>query len=182
VDLIVLVNGTRTTRVGRDTLSASHGLGPCRSVPVSHRVPEMGSEVSPDAVRFRDDSVDVLSPLSPGTRQLLVEHLLPAAIDQARSSRSEGGRGRCRWSRRSRGPRSRAAGLTRAEAQVIDGRPLDRWIGTSAPRDTVVVIFPAPGSDERTVVLLLVLGTVLALALGLSLGLRRRLAARSAGP
>lgn len=180
VDLVVLVNDTRTTRVGRDTLSATwSGALPVGAI--SHRVPEMGSEVSPDAVRFRGDTVDVLSPLSPGTRQLLVEHLLPAELSRLIVPLG-GEAGPVQVVTEEPGATVTGGSLSRAEAQVIDGRPLDRWIGTSAPGDTVVIIFPAPGSDERTVVLLLVLGTVLALALGLWLGLRRRIAARSAGP
>jgi hypothetical protein len=39
-----------------------------------------GSEISADAVRFVGDTIEVIAPIAPGEKQLLVEYTIPSSI------------------------------------------------------------------------------------------------------
>jgi len=77
VDWFVIANGGGVTRVERDSLTGTWGA----PLPAGLRGAQVGdpglSQFSPDAVRFRHDSVLVVAPLSPGEKELLIEYQLP---------------------------------------------------------------------------------------------------------
>ena len=75
LDLIVLLNGGQRTRVAPDSAGASWvGLLPRGTMGL-----EMGeSDVSPDAVTRRGDSLLVAAPLAPGEKQVTVQYVIPA--------------------------------------------------------------------------------------------------------
>ncbi|MGB7211570.1 MAG: hypothetical protein WBC97_02985 [Gemmatimonadales bacterium] len=75
-DLLVLQNPGPDTRVAPDTVRASWGVRLPRGVvdPVAG-----DGDFSPDAVRFRNDSILIFAPISLGEAQMVVRYSLPAA-------------------------------------------------------------------------------------------------------
>ena len=171
VDLFVIENPGVVARVGPDSLTPTW-----RAVlpgTATHRVPDTGSEISPQAVGFRGDTVLVFAPISPGPRQLLVEHTIPASqgrllvpvgpdsvpiqmVTEEPGAMVTGGR------------------MAKAESQTVDGRPLERWSGTPTGGATIEVAFPGASGNERTMILLLVSLAAIGLIGGAVLGIRRR--------
>ncbi|MBX3147032.1 MAG: hypothetical protein KF785_09710 [Gemmatimonadales bacterium] len=78
VDWLVIDNRGVTTRVGADSLAPTWAA----PLPAGVRNQQVGggalSQLSPDAVEFRDDSVFVFAPLSPGEKELLLQYEVPA--------------------------------------------------------------------------------------------------------
>lgn len=74
-DLLVLQNPGPDTRVAPDTVHASWGVRLPRGVvdPVTG-----DGDFSPDAVRFRNDSILIFAPISLGEAQMVVRYSLPA--------------------------------------------------------------------------------------------------------
>ena len=75
LDLIVLRNDGQRTRVAPDSSRPSWG-GPLPGGTMGLDVGE--SDVSPDAVTRRGDSVIVTAPLAPGEKQITIQYLVPA--------------------------------------------------------------------------------------------------------
>ncbi|MEP7227999.1 MAG: hypothetical protein ABI785_11600 [Gemmatimonadales bacterium] len=75
LDLVVLLNSGNRTRVATDSAGASWvGLLPRGTMGL-----EVGeSDVSPDAVTRRGDSLLVTAPLAPGEKQVTVQYVVPA--------------------------------------------------------------------------------------------------------
>jgi hypothetical protein len=174
VDLFVLRNAGTVTRVARDSLTPLwRAILPAGAI--SHRVPETGSEVSPQAVHFRGDTMLVFAPLSPGLKQLLVEHVFPAGLTQVSVPLGDGAE-QLQVVTEEPAAMVGGAGMRRAESQVIDGRPLARWIGQGGRGGALEVSFPGPGRNEKPMVVALVALMAVGLVAGAWLGLRRRLA------
>lgn len=171
VDLFVLRNDGHLTRVAPDSLTPTWRavLPPA----TGHRVAEVGSEILPSAVRFQGDTVLVFAPLSPGEKQLLLEHAIPAERPDWAVPLGEGA-GALQVVSEEDGVAVRGSGLQAAEAQVVDGRSLRRWAGRAEPGTVLAVTFPAPAASEAQLVVGLVVGALMALALFAWLGLRRR--------
>jgi len=75
LDLIVLLNGGQRTRVAPDSAGASWG----GLLPSGTTGLELGeSDVSPEAVNRRGDSILVAAPLAPGEKQLTLQYAIPA--------------------------------------------------------------------------------------------------------
>ena len=75
-DLLVLQNPGPDTRVAPDTVRASWGVRLPRGV----IDPAAGDgDFSPDAVRFRNDSILIFAPISLGQAQMVVRYSLPAS-------------------------------------------------------------------------------------------------------
>ncbi len=74
IDWFVLENTGTRTRVGRDSAAPTWSAG----LPAGIRGPEIGdarlSQISADAVTFRDDSALVGAPISPGQKELLIQY------------------------------------------------------------------------------------------------------------
>jgi iron complex transport system substrate-binding protein len=170
VDLFVVRNSGTATRVARDSLSPTWSavLPPA----LSHRVADAGSEISPEAVRFRGDTVLVFAPLSPGQKQLLLEHVLAADWREWVVPLGDGAE---QLQVVAEEPGASVAGpaVVSAEPQVVDGRTLERWIGKGWPGGEVRVTFPDATGFEGQVVSGLVAVVLLGLLAGAWFGLRR---------
>lgn len=74
VDWFVLTNRTMFTRVGRDSTDPTWRAG----LPPDARNASVGdarlSQISPEAVEFRGDTIAVTAPISPGDKQLLLQY------------------------------------------------------------------------------------------------------------
>ena len=159
LDLVLLTNTGTETRVAPDSLGASWS-GP---LPPASEGLELGeSDVSPDAVTRRGDSVIVAAPISPGEKQLALQYHLP------------GGR---RTIELPVGPQAMplnvlleepgasvsGPGLAEADSQAIEGRSFRRWAGDVPSNAVVRIALPGAGFASAPVIGALV--TVLALAL-----------------
>jgi hypothetical protein len=82
IDWLVLANSGDRTRVAVDSFSGTWS----GTLPTGVRNPQLGdprlSQLSPEAVLFRGDSVLVLAPLSPGDKELLLQYEAPAALER----------------------------------------------------------------------------------------------------
>jgi hypothetical protein len=159
LDLVQLDNRGTLTRVAPDSAGASWA-GP---LPAPSEGLELGeSDVSPDAVTRRGDSVIVSAPIAPGEKQLALQYHLP------------GGRGRIDVPVGSSpvslnvlleepGASVEASGLAPADSQLIEGRSFRRWSGNVPAGSTVRISLPA-GPPKTTPILAAMVGAV-ALAL-----------------
>jgi hypothetical protein len=159
LDLVLLANRGTRTRVAPDSLGDSWS-GP---LPPRSEGLELGeSDVSPDAVTRRGDSVIVTAPISPGEKQLAFQYHLPAGRQSVEIPvgaeavvlnlllEEPGGA--------VEGP-----GLAAADSQVIEGRSFRRWSG-EVPANTVVRV-TLPGAASGATTILVVLVTLLAVTL-----------------
>jgi len=170
VDLFVIQNSGVVARVSPDSLTPAWTA--VLPEAAAHRVPETGSEISPQAVEFRGDTVQVFAPISPGARQLLVEHTVSAA--QGRLVFPVGPASvPMQVVTEEPGATVAGGGMTRTESQVVDERPLARWTGTPAGGAVIEVALPGAPRQERTIVFLLAALVAIGLVLGSLLGLRR---------
>lgn len=78
LDVIVFNNQTGFTRIAPDTTRPSVVV----LLPPGAHEPELADgDIGPEAVRFRDGSLEVYSPLAPGEVSLTVQYLLPAEAE-----------------------------------------------------------------------------------------------------
>ena len=79
LDLFSIRNDGAETRIGRDSLSPSWQI----ILPAGALQPEVQEgDVSPSAVRFRGDTVDVLAPIAPGVKNMMLSYRLPVGKDR----------------------------------------------------------------------------------------------------
>lgn len=159
LDLMLLVNPGTETRVAPDSLGASWiGLLP----PASEGLELGESDLSPDAVSRRGDSVIVAAPISPGEKQLALQYHLPGG---RRTIELPVGPEAVALNVLLEEPGASVAGpgLVESDGRTIEGRTFRRWSG-DVPADAVVrIALPGAGAGARQVVAVLV--SVLALAL-----------------
>ena len=80
LDVFVLDNQSGYTRIASDTTRPSYVM----LLPPGAHQPELADgDIGPEAVRFRDGSLEVYSPLAPGEASLTVQYLLPAVRNVA---------------------------------------------------------------------------------------------------
>ena len=141
VEILVVSNPGRQTRVARDSLSSTwHALIPEQAIAFSAE----DGDLSAGAVDRNLDSVLVLAPLAPGERQISIQYLMPAAIGTLKYPFDE----------RINGinvlveePDATVKGGTLAQTDsvtVIQGRPFRHFNGVVDSGDVVVVTVPAP--------------------------------------
>lgn len=161
LDLVVLANETRLARVAPDSLGASW-RGP---LPPGSEGLEVGeSDVSPNAVSRRGDSVFLGAPIAPGEKQLAFQYHLPVGLREVEipigaepvtiNVLVE-----------EPGARVLGAGLAPADSQVLEGRSFRRWTGAVPAGARLRLLLPAAGPGSGTLLAVLVAGTALALAL-----------------
>ncbi len=75
LDVFVLDNRSGYTRIASDTTRPSYVM---RLPPGAHQPELADGDIGSEAVRFRDGSLEVYSPLAPGEVSLTVQYLLPA--------------------------------------------------------------------------------------------------------
>lgn len=159
LDLVLLANRGTETRVAPDSVGASWiGLLP----PASEGLELGESDVSPEAVIRRGDSVIVSAPISPGEKQLAFQYHLPAG---RQAVELPVGAEPVTLSVLLEEPGATAAGpgLAQADTQAIEGRSFRRWTGEVPGGAVIRIGLPGAGGASSTVIAALV--TVLALAL-----------------
>ena len=158
LDLVLLTNAGRETRVAPDSLGASWS-GP---LPAGSEGLELGeSDVSPDAVIRRNDSVIVSAPISPGEKQLAFQYHLPGG-GQALDLPVGAERVALNVLLEEPGATASGPGLAKADSQALEGRSFGRWSGDVPAGAVVRITLPGP-RGSRPVIAVLV--AVLALAL-----------------
>jgi hypothetical protein len=160
LDLLVLLNGGRHTRVARDSTAASWaGVLPAGTLGL-----ELGeSDVSPDAVVRRGDSLLVEAPLAPGEKQITVQYVVPAGRKDLELRFSEAVSGVNVLTEES-GVRVSGGSMAQADSQTLQGRSFRRWTGALPAGGTLRVTLPGGASIPQwflpalVVVVTLVLG------------------------
>jgi hypothetical protein len=178
LDLIVLQNSGDLTRIAPDTLLPSwSGAVPRGSIGL-----ELGeSDISPDAVTRRGDSVFVTAPLAPGEKQLTIQYLLPAGSQVldlpfaqtvpmvnvlAEEKKATVGGGT----------------LVLADSQVLQGRSFRRWSGAIPAGSSLRVALPGRERAPEWLLAALVASVVLVLSGGGWYLMRRQSGTRPASP
>ena len=155
LDLIVLRNDGTRTRIASDSARPSWA-GPLLAGTMGLELGE--SDVSPDAVMRRGDSVYVTAPLGPGEKQLTLEYLIPAGretlvlpitspVPMLNVLTEEGG--------------AIVSGGTvaAADSQELQGRSFRRWTGDVPAGSALRVTLPGRGRAPEWLLAVLV-GTV----------------------
>ena len=138
LDLVVLLNSGNRTRVAPDSAGASWG----GLLPRGTMGLEVGeSDVSPDAVTRRGDSLLVAAPLAPGEKQVTVQYVIPAGSKELELPFTE--------------PVSSVnvlaeendvvvsgGSLALADSQVLQGRSFRRWTGAVPAGGALRVALP----------------------------------------
>jgi hypothetical protein len=177
LDLVVLVNGGTETRVAADSLSASWS-GP---LPRASEGLELGeSDVSPDAVTRRGDSVIVSAPISPGEKQLAFQYHLPGGR-QAIELPMGAGPVALNVLLEEPGASATGPGLAAPDSQAIEGRSFRRWTGDVPANAVIRISLPGAGGSSTPVIAALVAVLALALLLAAWRLLPHRSAAAAAG-
>lgn len=155
IDLFVIRNSSSATRVAPDSTSPSWQ----QALPggVGHSAGAPGSEIDSAAVRLEADRVLVYAPFAPGDKQLLIEHTLPASI---RSLVLPLGEGADTVQVVAEEEGVVVEGLDPTSSQILEGRPLARWVGAH-PRGDVTITFPRIFNPERWLVPALAAGVLL---------------------
>jgi hypothetical protein len=159
LDLVLLVNQGTETRVAPDSLSASWS-GPLP--PASEGLDLGESDVSPDAVTRRGDSVIVSAPISPGEKQLAFQYHLPGGR-QAIELPVGADPVALNVLLEEPGASASGPGLAESDSQAIEGRSFRRWTGDVPANAVVRITLPGAGGSSTPVIAVLV--AVLALAL-----------------
>jgi hypothetical protein len=160
LDLIVLRNDGTRTRIASDSARPSWA-GPLLAGTMGLELGE--SDVSPDAVMRRGDSVYVTAPLAPGEKQLTLEYLIPAGrealvlpvtspvpmlnvLTEERGAIVSGGT------------------VAMADSQELQGRSFRRWTGDVPAGSALRVTLPGRGRAPEWLLAVLVgaVGLVLA--------------------
>jgi hypothetical protein len=170
LDLIILRNRGDHTRVAPDSTRPSWSA-PLPSGTFGFEPGE--GDVSPDALRRVGNRVELLAPVAPGEKQLILQYGLPGTARTVelpfeepadlvnvlvadRKARVAGGR------------------LVPADTEVIQGRTYRRWIGAVPAGARVRIRLGVPGEVPRWLLPALVAGLAVALAIGTLRVLRGR--------
>ena len=162
LDLLVLRNDGRLTRVARDSLRPSWS----GTLPRGTLGLELGEgDLSPDAITRRDDSLIVMAPLAPGEKQITVQYLIPADRENLELSFPEPVSG-VNVLAEEENARVSSGSLTFAGSQIIEGRSFRRWSGRVPAGGSLRVAFPAARRASRWVLTALLAVVVLGLVAG----------------
>lgn len=177
LDLIILRNAGRFTRVARDSLGDTWGV-PLPTGTVGLQVGE--SDVSSEAISRRRDSLVIGAAIAPGEKQLTVQYQVPGQ-SVALELPLEGDSVPINVLIEEPGVRVSGPGMVSADSQVIQGRAFRRWAGTPASAGVLRLELPGARPYPRWVLPALVglLGLGLAAAGWFALGSRRQVALAS---
>ena len=162
LDLVVLRNGGRLTRVAPDTVRGSWSV-PLPRGTVGLQVRE--SDFSSEAVSRTGDSLTIAAALSPGEKQLTLEYQVPAGRRTVELPLDRAGLPLNVLTEES-DVRVLAPGITQVDSQVIQGRSFRRWTGTVTAKGVLRLILPGTRSAPRWLLAALVGGLALALVAG----------------
>lgn len=168
VEVIELANRGQATRVSVDSLptfALALGRG-------GHGFVIEDTDLSPDAVRVRGDSLLVFAPLAPGERVVIIQYVLPAG-----TSRLELPAGPAVDTMQvllEMGRLELLMDLPRGTDEQLDGRPYARWVGPWPEGQPLAVAVTGVNIRPDRLLGSLVALLVLAMGAGLLLAHRRR--------
>ena len=179
IDWVVLDNRGTITRVGQDSTQPSWGA----AMPRNAMNPVVGdarlSQISPEAVDFRSDSVFVLAPISPGSKEVLLQYELPPS---ARTfTVGIGGIDTVDVFLEERAAAVEGTGWIARDSQLFEGRRFRRYASVGVPPPTLTVTLPGAPDLPRFALPTLVVVMGLGLA-GVAWYRMQRPVAPSAGP
>jgi hypothetical protein len=138
LDLIILQNGGRRTRVAPDTLRPSISL-PLPPGTAGLQVGE--SEVSAESMRRRGDSLMITAPIAPGEKQITVQYQVPSGRSTVELPVQRAGE-KINVLLEESGAQVRGAGIAFADSQVIQGRSFRRWTGVTTAPGVIRIALP----------------------------------------
>jgi hypothetical protein len=160
LDLVILQNSGRLTRVAPDTLRPSWSV----SLPSGTVGLDVGeSDISSGAIARRGDSLVVSAAIAPGEKQLTLQYQIPAGQDSIALAVERPGV-TFNVLAEEAGARVVAPGLALADSQVIQGRSFRRWTGKVAAPAVIRVLLSGRKPTPRWVLVGLVSGLALGLA------------------
>jgi hypothetical protein len=170
VEVVELANRGQATRVSADsvpTFVLALGRG-------GHGYLIEDTDLSPDAVLVRNDTLLVFAPLAPGERVVIIQYVLPAGV--GRLELPPGPAVDTMQVLLEMGRLELLVDLPRAADENLDGRPYGRWVGSWPAGQPLAVA--VTGVNIRPDLLLgaLVGVLILAMAGGMALAHRRRTA------
>ena len=170
LDLIVLRNAGQRTRIASDSARPTWiGLLPRGTMGL-----ELGeSDVSPEAVDRKGDSLIVTAPIAPGEKQLTLEYLVPAGHSVLELALTEAVPMLNVLAEESDVVVSGGT-LVFADSQTLQGRSFRRWSGTGPTGGLVRVVLPGrPRAPEWILSALVAAVAVVLAAAGWRLATRR---------
>jgi hypothetical protein len=159
LDLLVLRNDGVRTRIAPDSTQPSwSGLLPGGTLGL-----ELGeSDVSPDAVFRRGDSVFLTAPLAPGEKQVTIQYVVPAGREALELPFTQPV-GTVNVLAEEKSVDITGGTLAPADSQMLQGRSFRRWTGTVPAGATLRI--GLPGRDRASRWLLATLVAILVLVL-----------------
>jgi hypothetical protein len=170
LDLIILRNRGDRTRVAADSTHPSWST-PLPSGTFGFEPGE--GDISPDALRRVGNRLELLAPIAPGEKQLILQYGLPASTRNVELPFEEPA-DLVNVLVADRGARVSGGGLVPADTEVIQGRTYRRWMGPVTAGATVRIRLGGAGQAPRWVLPVL----VAALAAGLLVAALRVFQAR----
>ncbi|HET6798824.1 MAG TPA: hypothetical protein VFH40_16835 [Gemmatimonadales bacterium] len=155
LDIMVLRNDSRVTRVASDTLRPTWSA----PLPAGSMGLELNeSDFSADAVARRGDTVAVVAPFAPGEKQLTVQYLLPSGRRAFAVPITEPG---VKINVLAEEPDVgvNGQGIEFADSQMLQGRSFRRWTGVVPQGSVIRVTLPVRNANS-TVVLAALVGTM----------------------
>ena len=145
IDFVGLENPGWQTRV------PGQAQRPTWSTPLSQAVIGFNvgaSDFSPEAVFFSNGQVEVLGPIAPGAKKLLLKYLIPASSGSLAFAFADTAREFSLLIEDS-GPRVSGPVFEAPETQLDARRAFRTWSGRPTPADTISIVFPGavPGSS-----------------------------------
>jgi hypothetical protein len=170
LDLIILRNRSRLTRVAPDTGRGTWSV-PLPIGTVGLQVRE--SDISSEALTRVGNALAIGAALAPGEKQLTLEYQVPGDRRLVQLPVDRAGLPLNVLAEES-GVRVEGSGMAAADSQVIQNRSFRRWTGTVRAAGPVRILLPRGGSPPPWVLLALVGALALALAGGGWYALSRR--------
>jgi hypothetical protein len=170
LDLIILQNSGRLTRVPPDTLRGSWAV-PLPRGTVGLQVRE--SDLSAEALTRAGDTLIIGAALAPGEKQLTLEYQVPAGQPTVELALGRAGFPLNVLTEET-AVKVIAPGLAPADSQVIQNRSFRRWTGTVTSPGTLRLVLPGNRSAPRWVLFALVAGLAAGLLAGAWYALRAR--------
>jgi hypothetical protein len=170
LDLVIIRNGGRMTRVAPDTLHGTWKV-PLPRGTVGLQVEE--SDVSAEALSRSGDSLTISAALAPGEKQLTLEYQVPSDRRSLELPVERAGLA-VNVLIEEPGVKVVGPGLAPADSQVIQNRSFRRWTGTVPAGAVLHLILPGSRGAPPWLLAVLVSGLAVALLLGGWYALRKR--------
>jgi hypothetical protein len=159
LDLVILKNPSRITRVAPDTIRPSWSV----PLPEGTQGLDVGeSDISSQALARRGDSLLVAAAIAPGEKQLTLQYRIPAGRNAIALPVGKAGMP-VNVLAEEIGAKVTGAGLALADSQIIQGRSFRRWTGTVPASSVIRIVLPGQQRAPRWLLVALVAGLAVAL-------------------